>query len=562
MPPHDRTNDAPSPAAPAPRGRRDGALLVIVFTALLVLPPVGHHLIVKSDEARFVLLARDMMERGAWWTAVVEGQPYRNKPLLFPWMIAALSLAHGQVTEWTAQLPSAVAAIAAALLTFLLGDRLFGRRAGLWAALMIATSASFFIHSQLVLPDMLVLAFATASLYAFWRAMSEPGNARALVGFYGALGFAVFAKGPVGLLPLLVVIVWLLTEHRLRGLGRLWSPAGIVVFTAVTAAWLLPFLASGSRSFGKNVVWEDWLAWYLAWPAPRRILAFLGDAFVGFLPWTLLLLLALPPALRARRDPAVRFALLSFAVPLLVVIFSRARLVRYLLPVYPAAAFLAAWWADTRGTERTTLARVLGWVALAAALGAAAAFPVVSTMTHLGIPDDPLLAWKVLPALAGGLVLGLVFLIGLSRGHPALLVRGGVLVMAVLLGYGAWLVNGWAEKTEDFRTVVAALRRHAPDGQILVFTQAKLLPLDFYFGQDLPRTLTVEGLRDHLRGTERPTVLIDRQDLRITPPELVQDLRMLETLRIHEQDLFILGCPAAERAAGSPRCAHAQSLGR
>jgi 4-amino-4-deoxy-L-arabinose transferase-like glycosyltransferase len=575
MPPHDHATDATGESRAAhtqpdqphdtlvrKRGRRDGALLVMVFTALLVLPPVGHHLVVKSDEARFVLLARDMVERGAWWSAAVEGQQYRNKPPLFPWTIAVLSRFRGAVTEGTAQLPPAVAAIAAALCTFLLGDRLFGRRAGLWAALMLATSASFFIHSQQILPDMLVLAFATASSYAFWRAISAPGSARALVGFYTALAFAVFAKGPVGLLPLLVAGAWLVGEHGLRGLARLWSAGGIAVFAGVTLLWLAPFLASGSQSFGESVVWEDWLAWYLAWPAPRRILAFLGDAFAGFLPWTLLLLLALGPAIRARRDPAVRFALLSFAVPLLVVIFSRARLVRYLLPIYPAAALLAAWWADTRGADRTALARVLGWTALAAVVVAAALFPVLSTLTDVEIPPDPALAWKVLPALAGGLLLGLVFLFGLKDGRPALLVRGGVLLMAVLLGYGAWLVNGWTERTEDFRAVVRTLQRHAPDGQILVFTAAKLLPLDFYFGRELPRILTVDALRVYLAGTRRPTVLIDEQDLRITPRELVQDLRVLDTLRIHEQSLYLLGCSGPERAAESPRCAGAEPLRR
>jgi 4-amino-4-deoxy-L-arabinose transferase-like glycosyltransferase len=564
MPPRDHAND-PTSSRPedAPRARRRGALLVVVFTALLVLPPVGHHLVVKSDEARFVLLARDMVERGAWFSAVVEGQQYRNKPPLFPWSIALLSRLRGAVTEGTAQLPTAVAAIAAALCTFLLGDRLFGRRAGLWAALMLATSAGFFIHSQQILPDMLVLAFATASGYAFWRAMSEPEASRALVAFYTALAFAVFAKGPVGLLPLLVAMAWLLAEHGLRGLARLWSPAGLVVFAAVTLAWLLPFLASGSESFGENVVWEDWLAWYLAWPAPRRILAFLGDAFVGFLPWTLLLLLALGPAIRARRDPAVRFALLSYAVPLVVVIFSRARLVRYLLPIYPAAALLTGWWADTRGAEPTTLGRILGWTALGAGVAAAALFPLVSTLKDVGIPPDPALAWKVLPALAGGLLLGVVFLLGLKDGRPVLLVRGGVILMAVLLGYGAWLANGWTEKTEDFPAVVATLRRLAPDGDILIFTQAKLLPLDVYFGRELPRILTADALRAYLARTQRPTVLIDEQDLdpRVTPRELVQDLRVLETLRIHEQSLYILGCSATERAQGSPRCARAEPLG-
>jgi 4-amino-4-deoxy-L-arabinose transferase-like glycosyltransferase len=559
---HDQSSDSTPPATHAPRGRRGGALLVVVFTALLVLPPVGHHLIVKSDEARFVLLARDMVEHGAWWNASVEGQQYRNKPLLFPWIIALLSWFRGGVTEATAQLPPALAAIAAALATFFLGDRLFGRPAGLWAALMLATSVAFFVHSQQVLPDMLVVAFATASSVAFWRAMSGPGASRALVGFYTWLAFAVFAKGPVGLLPLLVAIIWLVTDQGLRGLGRLWSPVGIAAFAAVTLAWLGPFLASGSQSFGENVVWEDWLAWYLAWPAPRRILAFLGDAFAGFLPWTLLLLLAIGPAIRAWRHPAVRFALLSFAVPLLVVVLSRARLARYLLPVYPAAALLAAWWADSRGTERTRLARILGWIALAAPAAAAAAFPFVSTMKDLEIPADPLLPWKALPALAGGLVLGLVFLLGLWKGRPTLLVRGAVVVMALLLGYGAWLVNGWTERSENFKTVVATLRRHAPDGQVVVFTAAKLLPLDVYFGRELPRILTADALRTYLAGTPRPTVLIDRQELDLTPRELVRDLRVLETLSIHEQSLYLLGCPGPERAEGSPRCAGAEPLVR
>src|SRR5262249_1893594 len=99
------------------------------------------------------------------------------------------------------------------------------------------------------------------------------------------------------------------------------------------------------------------------------------------------------------------------------------------------------------------------------------------------------------------------------------------------------------------------------DGKILVFTQAKLLPLDVYFGRELPRILTVEGLRAYLIASQKPTVLIDEQDLRVTPRELVQDLRVLETLRIHEQSLYILGCSVTERAAASPRCVGARPLG-
>ena len=99
------------------------ALIVAAFTALLVLPPLGQHLIAYSGEARMALLARDMIERRTLFGARVEGQHYRNKPPLYPWSIALLSLPRGHVTETTAHIPVMLAAIATAVLTCLLGSQ-------------------------------------------------------------------------------------------------------------------------------------------------------------------------------------------------------------------------------------------------------------------------------------------------------------------------------------------------------------------------------------------------------------------------------------------------------
>ena len=88
------------------------------------------------------LLARDMIERRVPFQAHVEGQLYRNKPPLYPWSIALASLPGGRVTAATAQVPVAVAAIATAVVTCLLGARLFGRRAGLSAGLIRDTGAA------------------------------------------------------------------------------------------------------------------------------------------------------------------------------------------------------------------------------------------------------------------------------------------------------------------------------------------------------------------------------------------------------------------------------------
>jgi len=193
------------------------AALVSAFAALLVLPPLGQRLIVTSDEARFAGLAQDMLTRGTWFDARVRNQRYRNKPLLYPWAIKLLSLPQGRVTGTTAQLPIALAAVAAVFFATLLGQQLFSARAGLAAGLITATSYGFFAHSQILLPDMLVVAFGLAALCAFWASLTDPPNTRALAAFYAAVAVGVAAKGPLGLLPVLVVVVWLLTGNGCAG---------------------------------------------------------------------------------------------------------------------------------------------------------------------------------------------------------------------------------------------------------------------------------------------------------------------------------------------------------
>jgi 4-amino-4-deoxy-L-arabinose transferase-like glycosyltransferase len=245
-----------------------------------MLPPVGTRVIASGDEARFAVLAQDMLERGTWFDARVREQRYRNKPLLYPWLITLLSLPRGRVSQATSGLPIALAAVAGVFLTVVLGHQLFSPRAGLFAGLVLATSYAYFAHSQILLPDMLVVAFGLAALCAFHASLSHPSptgpgaaeggpaSGRALVAFYGAVALGVAAKGPMGLLPLLVAVVWLLTEKGAAGLRRLVSPLGAVAFVAISTVWLLPYLLAGSRSFARGVVWEDWLAWYLGGPDP------------------------------------------------------------------------------------------------------------------------------------------------------------------------------------------------------------------------------------------------------------------------------------------------------
>ena len=454
------------------------ALTCSVVAALLVLPPVGHRLIATSDEARFALVARDMTSRHAWFGARVSGEVFRDKPPLYPWSIAAVSLVRGHVTEATARIPGAAAAVGTVFLTALLGHRLFGPRAGLWAGLVLSTSFGFVEHSQLVLPDMLVTLFFTGALYTLWLGMTALHGRTALISFYACCALGVLSKGPVGLVPLLVAAVWLGREQGREGLRRLWSPVGLLVFAVLTLTWLVPFLALGAGSFVERVVWEDWLLWYFGLSMPRSI----EQLAVGFLPWTLLLPLAGSRAFRAPRSRATTFVLVSIAVPLAVMLLSRHQLDRYVLPIYPSLALLVGRWADSDAAVPTIGGTILGWGALLSgvAVVAAPAWP------DLPLDDFPLhLSWPVVFMVSGVGLAAAAFFLGLRRARPALMVYGVTAGMGMFLGAGLWLYDDWLNRSSDYRRLAEALRQHAGAGEAAAFTSSRHLQIDFYFGRDL-----------------------------------------------------------------------------
>src|SRR2546430_39064 len=86
-------------------------------------------------------------------------------------------------------------------------------------------------------PDMLLTLFVTVALWQGWRLTR--GRPRAWLGFYGATGLAFWTKGPAGLLPLLLLVLWALVEDRRRRLASLRLPRGLALLAAIVAPWPL-----------------------------------------------------------------------------------------------------------------------------------------------------------------------------------------------------------------------------------------------------------------------------------------------------------------------------------
>src|SRR5206468_9021563 len=120
----------------------------------------------------------------------------------------------------TARLPVALSAIGAVVATWLLGRRLFGARAGVWAALMLLTSVLFFDHAIVSIPDVPMVFFGLLAALALWS-VGNGGHRGAALAFWVALALGVFVKHIPGLLPLAVALAWLGLERNGAALRRL-----------------------------------------------------------------------------------------------------------------------------------------------------------------------------------------------------------------------------------------------------------------------------------------------------------------------------------------------------
>ena len=119
------------------------------------------------------MIAAEGLHDGHWLVPTLYGQPILTKP---PGMYAAIALVSwpfGVVSEWTARLPSALAATATVFLFYWYFNRQLGRRAGLIAALILPTSFMWLDKAPSAEIDMLQTAWIAGAIIFFLRAWRQ-----------------------------------------------------------------------------------------------------------------------------------------------------------------------------------------------------------------------------------------------------------------------------------------------------------------------------------------------------------------------------------------------------
>jgi 4-amino-4-deoxy-L-arabinose transferase-like glycosyltransferase len=492
-------------------GRRAAAVVVLVLAAAVVFAlPVGRRPLFNQDEVRYAMLAREVVDHARWILPHVRGEVYLNKPPLFFWAVALVSLPAGAVTDTTAPLVSVVSALAGLLGVLAIGRRLWGFSSGFAAALILATTPFYFFMAHQVLTDMMLTAWLTWALYFYLRITTAGGGVGAWLGFYLCVAGALGSKGPVALLGLLAAVVATLATDGRAGLRALRLPAGIGLIALTTLPWLLPYIFQTEKSYARSVLVTDYLAWYFRSGGDSRLIG-LGNYLGGFLPWTLFLI----PAIwwwRVAPDRGRRRLLAWGAVFVAAIAISGSQRSRYFLPVLPVLALLVAEFlvrapvavtaspgAQVGARGRRALAVVVAVLAVGAVVGAAILL-LLPELTGLGhnliyVPAPGLERWLVAVLALTGAGAALVAALR-GAGGLAVTVRLAAALLAVLALEAATYPARYAH-WYDVRSFVERVRKERPAGSVVLAHPDASLAFDFYLRgavREMPKTADVQAL--------------------------------------------------------------------
>jgi 4-amino-4-deoxy-L-arabinose transferase-like glycosyltransferase len=337
-----------------------------------------------EDEARFAAIARSMVETGDWVVPMFNGTLAVDKPVLMHWCMAACMKVFG-INEFAARLPSVIATLLTALALFRAGRRWFDDTTGVVAALAYVGCLLVSIEAHAATPDAILTALtAWATLLVAESVMpGADGRLRTCSLTTAAsagllLGLAVVCKGPIGFVgPLAVLGPWawcLAIRTRAAARGTSGTTIGRFVASGVPAAFdalrclrpvtlTLAALAAAAPWYVAVTLRTDgaWTTGFFFVHNVGRFMAPMekhsgGALFhpltmlVGFYPWSCFLPFAL--AVAAWRVAKGTISGVAAAATLLTLVwlgvwvggFSAAatKLPNYVLPAYPAAAFLVA----------------------------------------------------------------------------------------------------------------------------------------------------------------------------------------------------------------------------
>ena len=480
--------------------------LLLVFVRGLFIP------VMDVDASQYASISMEMLQNGSWLEVLHRHTDYLDKPPLLFWL-SAFSMKIFGIHTAVYKLPSVLMALLGVYAVGQFTRMYYSVATARSAVAILATSVGLLLLCNDVRTDTLLMG---ASAVAIWQmaAFHREKHWKYLLGAAIMTGMAMLAKGPVGLIAVMAATgAHLALRREWSGIFRWEWLAGMAVIvlmlvpmsvglyqqfdvhpekvingrTDVSGLYFYFWEQSFGRITGENV-----------WKNDTTVFNFLHVYAWAFLPWSLLLLMAL--GYHFRQLVLYRFRLSGaqegFSLGAFVLLFLALSLSKYKLPHYifitlPWAAVLTARWLHAAPPAR--------WWG-----GVQMMVQSLATLAVLLIPAWVFFTWNPaiwLPALA-------LAATGLRLARPRYFAQEryvqGVAFTGLLIGF---VLNfHYYPQLLPFQSTVAAgrffVQQHIPVDQRIQMGGSGHA-LDFYSRSIIPRIPDTDSLRVVLQEKDR-----------------------------------------------------------
>jgi 4-amino-4-deoxy-L-arabinose transferase-like glycosyltransferase len=401
-------------------------MIVLLFVPLFLFY-LGTPSLWDEDESIYTEISRQMILRHDPIGTYFNYEPRYDKPPLNFWVTTAFYKTFG-MNEFTSRLGSTIFAFLCLILVYLFGQKLFNKKTGIIAALMLGTGFLFFIESQMALIDTTLTFFIGLTLYFFYRSMTE-NNPWFLLLMGIPLGLGILAKGPVALVisGAIGLAFWLFLIIQKRTNSRsLWNRyllGGFFIAAVICLPW---YLAMWSR-YGMDFI-QSHFGYHMFKRFTQPIESHGGGwyynfyyivmLFIGFMPWSAYIPGSLKLAIKRWAQTPIFFILTWAVVTFGFFTIAQTKLPGYSLPLFlPVALLMAYWWEQL--------------------------------LSDTKLQSNPW--WGILIELC--IVLGLVILIGIHRTVLPVAFQNTVWILFLLplsLIIGAFLIWFWRKRNKSY----------------------------------------------------------------------------------------------------------------
>jgi len=305
------------------------------------------------DETRYLAVAWEMWLRGDFLVPHLNGETYSHKPPLLFWMMQMGWAVFG-VNEWWPPLVAPLFGLISLFFTRAIAKKLWPDVPLIadLSPLVLLGAAFWTLFTTLTMFDMLVTACTLGGflgLLTVWRDGDKKGWW--MLGL--AIGIGILAKGPViflQILPIAVLAPFWDVEKRIKTRDGGWKSWYLCLLLSVFGGvliglcWAIPAGIYGGEEYRNAIFWGQTAGRMVKSFAHARpwwwYLAVIGPLLLPWVLWPTLWRSAWVSGSKLLQETGVRFCIFWFVPIFIAFSLISGKQLHYLLPIFPAFAFV------------------------------------------------------------------------------------------------------------------------------------------------------------------------------------------------------------------------------